>query len=448
MSKPSITNTQAKPGMPSDEQMKALRNGQGWNGLSAGECAKALSSDVYAAMSAIHEKSEQEGRPYHASENRMYNALEATLNELEDIANKHTVNRSGVVTPVDTHGDYHEGQPLAADQSFVGAMRALNRIPTAQAEAGDLSFGKYLRGALTGRWDGAENELGVHNALSGASTSAGGILIPEILSGELIDLARAQTRVIQAGARVVPMANRKVTVPKWAADPVPEWRGENDAFAEDDAALTSIELNAHGLGVVTKVSIELIEDTNIDAELKAAFAKSFAQVLDLAALYADGTGDAPTGVKSTAGVNVQAAATNGASPTWATLVDAVGRVRDRNEYPNAQIMSDRTARSLAMLVGGDGQYVAPPTYLDGVRQLTTGQVPNNLAVGTSGTTTSDVFTADWTKFLIGVRSELRIFTLTERYLPDAGQIGFVCHWRGDFAVTRTEAFDVVTGVKA
>lgn len=442
------------PTLPTVEQLEHVRNGHFSDRNQRAEEAKALRTQTFNYMQHLMNVAEiSPGAKMRPSDARAYDKAEKLYDELGEIYDANHVDRRGVMAPADRHEGYREGAPLAADQSFVGAMRALNRIPDAQNTDEPLSFGKYLRGALTGRWDGAENELRVSNALSGASTAAGGILIPEVLSGEIVDLARAQTRVIQAGARVVPMANRKVTVPKWVTDPVPEWRAENSPFVEDDGGMGSLELSAKGLGVVTKVSLELLEDTDIQGELEAAFARSFAQVIDLSALYADGTDDEdgnprPTGVKHQPGVNVQAAATNGATPTWATLVESVGRVRDANEDPTAQIMADRTARSLALLTGGDGQYVAAPSYLDGVQRLTTGQVPTNLTTGTSTGNTSDLFTADWAKLLIGVRSELRIIVLNQRYLPDAGQIGFLCHWRGDFAVTRSAAFDVVTGIKA
>ena len=435
------------PTAPTDRDLELVRAGMGRDGMECWQLANALKADVAGCQDSLLKTAEAENRQFHASESRTFDAWSALYNELDDIEMRTKVDRRGVVPPTDRHEGYREGEPLAAEQTFVGAMRALNRIPDVQDDE-QLSLGLYLRGALTGRWDGAENELKVHNALSGASSGAGGILIPEVLTGEVVDQARAQTRVIQAGARIVPMANRKVVVPKWASDPVPEWRGENDPFVEDDATMGSVELVAKGLGVVTKVSIELLEDTSIEGELERAFARSFAQVIDASALYADGTGDKPTGVKHQDGVNVVAAATNGAAPTWATLVAAVGRLRDLNEDPTAQIMADRTARTLALLAGSDGQYIAAPSYLDGVQRLTTTQVPTNLDQGTALGQTSDLFTADWSKLLIGVRSELRIIPLKERYLPDAGQIGFLAHWRGDFALTRPAAFDVVTGLKA
>lgn len=47
--------------------------------------------------------------------------------------------------------------------------------------------------------------------------------------------------------------------------------------------------------------------------------------------------------------------------------------------------------------------------------------PAELTVGTS-TDTSDVFTADWTQLMIGVRTQLQITILNERYMPGAGAV--------------------------
>ncbi len=74
-------------------------------------------------------------------------------------------------------------------------------------------------------------------------------------------------------------------------------------------------------------------------------------------------------------------------------------------------------------------------------------MPTTLTVGTS-TDTSDVFTADWAQLYVGVRIGLTVTLLQERFMPDAGQFGFVGWWRGDIQVARPKAFDVVTGVRA
>ena len=66
-----------------------------------------------------------------------------------------------------------------------------------------LSLQRYLRGMATGEWDGAEHE----RALAEATVGAGGALVPAPLSARVIDLMRARTVVMRAGAVTVPMAS-------------------------------------------------------------------------------------------------------------------------------------------------------------------------------------------------------------------------------------------------
>lgn len=404
---------------------------------------------AYARMDYLIRSAQQAGRDLPADDQREYDALEAIVNDVSERAAADEAfilaQRRGVVAPdPDPSPLYRDGQPLTREQSFSGFACALGHAAGYDEPDAPLSLARCLRGAMTGDWRNADAE---HRAMSGSTTGAGGFMLPPALSARIIDLARAQTRVLEAGATVVPMDAREVDVARWAADPEPGWRAENAAIPESDGLLERVTLTARSLAVVTKVSRELVEDTDVDDQLLAAFAASFARKVDGAALYGSGTAPEPTGVKATTAVTKTPLATNGAAPTWDALVDSAGRLRDANETPTAHILSDRTGRSLAKVKGSDGQYVVPPTYLDGIPRLTTSGVPTTLTVGTS-TDTSDVFTADWSQLYVGVRIGLTVTLLEERFMPDAGQFGFVGWWRGDIQVARPKAFDVVTGIRA
>jgi HK97 family phage major capsid protein len=410
--------------------------------------AKALRAQVWDSMRTFMADAEAKGRDLLADERRSYDKAEKLLDELQVIYDESYVDRRGVVAP-DPRAvpQYREGHPLTRGQTFAGFARArgheLGEPERDRDNGADLSLSKCLRGAMTGDWRDAEAE---RRAMSGATGGAGGFQLPTMLAAQVIDLARGQTRVLEAGATVIPMDSRTVDVAKWVTDPTPAWRAENAAIAESDGALDKVTLAAKSLAVVTRVSRELVEDTDVDDQLKAAFASAFALQVDAAALYGAGVNNQPTGVKVNAGVTKTPLAVNGAAPTWDALLDSVGRLRDQNETPTAQILADRSARSLAKLKDSSGAYLAPPTYLADVPRLVTSQVGVANTVGTS-TDASDVFTADWTQLYIGVRIALTITLLEERYMPDAGQFGFVGWWRGDIQVARPKAFDVVTGVR-
>jgi HK97 family phage major capsid protein len=390
-----------------------------------------------------------------ASEQRDFDKHKAELDALQAILDERQIDFAGVLEGSQgsesilprrgVHRDepeYRDGVPLTEGQSFAGFVRAkgLDRHDGEEP----LSLRKIIRGQVLGNWEGADNE---RRAMSGLSQAAGGWMIPQSLSAQIVDLARNQARVLQAGARIVPMGSRKVVVPKWAADPTPSWRVEEGAVLESTAMLSGVELNAKSLASITRASLEWLEDVEGGEEaLLNAFAAQFALSLDAAALYGAG-GDEPEGVKTNADVTKTPVAADGAVPTWAALTDSVGRLRDVNEEPTAQVMADRTRRELETQRenGSTGPYLAPPPYLDGVRRLATQQVKTDLDQGTSVGVASDLFTADWGQLFVGIRTDLQIKVLDQLFL-ETGQVGFFGWFRGDVAVARAEAFDVVTGL--
>jgi HK97 family phage major capsid protein len=335
---------------------------------------------------------------------------------------------------------YRDGAPLSDRQSFTGFARARGMVDPADET---LSLRKALRGVILGDWDGADAEK---RAMSEAVLAGGGYLLPTVLSTEIIDLARNEAQVLRAGARVFPMAQKRVDVAKWVGDPSLAWHTEAAVISPSDATIGKITLDAKALAGLTLVSRELLEDaSNVDTELRQAFASVLALKVDQAALYGTGTDPEPRGVKNTVGVLTASMGANGAALTnYDPVIDAVGTLRDNNEGPSAVIYSPRTGRTLAKLKDTTNQPLAVPDYLDGVRRLETNQVPNNLTQGTSSLA-SDVFTADWSQLYVGVRTQLQITVLAEKY-ADTGNIGVLSWYRGDIQVARPKAFHVTSGV--
>lgn len=401
----------------------------------------------FGAMQAINTAASAAGRELLASEQREFNEHEAELRALSELWEGRQVDYSQIIDGRGgerfdglTRAEYRDGVPLTDSQSFAGFIRARGEIREGEET---LSLRKALRGIVLGEWDGAEPE---RRAMSESVLAGGGYMLPTVLSSQIIDLARNQTRVLQAGARIFPMQNKKLDVAKWVSDPSMAWHTEAATISPSDATIGKVTLDAQALAGLTVLSRELLEDADgVDDELRQAFASVLALKVDQGALYGTGTAPEPRGVKNTSGIIPAEMGANGAALTnYDPLVDAVGTLRDNNENPTGIIYSPRTARALAKLKDTTNQPLTVPGYLDGVSRYETNQVPNNLTQGTSSLA-SDIFTADWRQLYVGVRTQLQITVLSERY-ADTGQIGLLAWWRGDFAVARPKAFHVTTGV--
>jgi HK97 family phage major capsid protein len=316
-----------------------------------------------------------------------------------------------------------------------------------------LSFDRYLRGIATGNWDGAEHE----RQLSEGTLTAGGHLVPTPLSARVIDLARNQQRVMQAGSVTVPMTSQTLKLARLTGEGTPGWHAENAAITAADMTFDSVLFTARSLTRVVKLSVELFEDADPSSEdvIARSFAAQLALELDRVALRGSGTAPEPRGVLNQSGVTLTAHGANGSvigSPPaagtmgWEFLVQAAGAVKSSNFEPGAQLMAPRTEQSLSLLRDTTNQYIAPPRYLDNIPRLTTKQIPINLTTGTS-TDTSEVYTGQWDNLMIGIRTDFTLQFLRERFLADNLQYAFLAYLRADVQLAQPSAFVVDTGVR-
>lgn len=339
-------------------------------------------------------------------------------------------------------GAYAKGQPLADGQTMAGYVQA-RRLGPEDHELDGVGFGDFVLGVATGQWDVSPD---VRNAMTVGTQTAGGHLVPAPLAGRVIDRARAMTRVLQAGALIVPMESATLKMARVAGDPSAAWHSEMATIAASDMTFDAVTFTAQSLASRVQVSRELWEDApNLNEVLEEAFAAQFALTVDRAALYGSGTAPEPRGVKNVAAVTKTPLGANGATPTWDALIDSAYRVKGQNFDPGAFIYAPRTGQTLAKAKDSQLRYLDPPAALDGITRYETNQVPVDLTVGTS-TDTSDVFTGVWPELLIGVRTELVLQVLTERS-ADVGAFEILAWWRGDVQVARPAAFDVVTGAR-
>lgn len=325
---------------------------------------------------------------------------------------------------------------LTRNQSLVDYNRANGIVKTEERAP---SFDKYIRGLVTGEWRGADLE----RAFSEGSSTAGGVLVPTPVAASVIDLARNQSRVIEAGAQTVPMESSTLKLPRLTGDPGPAWRAENGPVVTNDLTFDAVTLTARSLSRQIILSRELFYDTDVSDIIAQAFAASFATELDRVALRGSGTAPEPRGILNTPGITVSPHGTNGGALSYDFLLDSAGVVLANNYVPTAHILASRGVTALAKSKESTtGAYLAPPASL--LPLLATNQIPTNLSTGSS-TTSSEVYTGQWNALVFGIRQGFEIEFLRERY-ADNGQVAFIAHLRADVAVLQPKAFVVDTGV--
>jgi HK97 family phage major capsid protein len=300
-----------------------------------------------------------------------------------------------------------------------------------------LTLGRYFRSMVVG----AESDV-ERRALAEGTDSAGGYTVPTPLSAELIDLMRAATVAIRAGARTVPLTSDVNYVAKVASDPVPAWRTEGGLVADSEPTFARVAFEPRSLAVLVKASRELIEDSlNIATMLPQIIAAAMAQELDRVALFGSGTGSEPRGLANTVGINTIAA--GGALTGYGRLIQARTAVlSDNAPGVTSYVLHPRDEGTLAGLVDTTGQPINMPPAIAPVSMLTTTAVPTNGGVGVNE---SSIVTGHFPHLLIGIRSAIRVEVLRERF-ADTLQYGFLAHMRADIAVEQPGSFCTITGI--
>jgi len=321
----------------------------------------------------------------------------------------------------------HKGGRLA-DLPAPGGRREIERY------AG-ITLGDMVVAAVTGR-----GSREVRAAMSEGSSSGGGYLVPMVIANDVIDKARSQSVLMQAGAITVPMTSESLRLCRIEGDPTISVKGENVAFSGTNATFGAIQLIAITMGCVIYASRELIEDAgNAASAITMAISGALAEMLDEDGLVGDGTSTSKiVGIANKSGINTTAV---GGAITHAKMEEAVTLIQADDCQPNAYVLHPTIYSDYTTVSIGDGSN-SPLGWLPPTPNVAELQAFRTTSVGT-GTG----IVGDFTKAVWGIRQEPLIeITNTGGDTFEKHQVGIKCTWRGDFGLLDEEAFCSLTGI--
>lgn len=334
------------------------------------------------------------------------------------------------------------GKPLPAGAGFVDLYDEKRTIE---------DTGRYLEALI--RNDYATLAEMRATLTTGAATKGAEFVNPE-LAAPLLDMARANTVLVKAGAQVVPLRGNTTKFPRHDGDLVLAARDEAGAVAATDVTLGSVTLTPRSYMAMAKVSREMLADSSVDVPnyLAAVAADAVAVMIDQQGLYGSGVAPIVKGLKSMTSLTINHAGADGAALTnYDAVIDLVARVKAKN-YPVTAILSrPNVVANFGKLRidqgggAGTGVYLPKPEYLQGIPWLETSSIPTNLTVGGSGAVTTDMFAGDFSQLLIGVREDLNVKVYNELY-AGTGEIGVQFSIRWDIQPVRIAALECLDGI--
>ena len=268
-------------------------------------------------------------------------------------------------------------------------------------------------------------------ALSTVTPGAGGVLVPQSFSSEVIDLLRPKSVVRKLGAVSLPLHNGNLTVPRIKGGAVVGYIGSDEDMPSTDMQFDDLKLSAKKLAALVPISNDLLSysgtNPNVDRLVVNDLTASVAAAEDLSFIRGAGTGNLPKGLRFWA-------------PAFNVIVCppdkelhivemALSAIILRLEQANSNllmpgfIMAPRTKRWLSALRDGNGNKAYPEldlNLLKGFPVATSTQVPINL--GKDGDA-SEIYFADFADCFIGEDDAMVIdFSKEATYKDSTGAV--------------------------
>lgn len=380
-------------------------------------------------------------------------ALEAQLDELEESNERSMIPEDaefrggdvvraayGASMGTSFHVGAGGGVPEVANGIDTLALRSketfVSRLPQAEKKALDL--GKYVRGAVTGDWSNAVEERAAF------TTSTTGVIIPKVLSAQVIDKARNQSLFTAAGVPIVPMDTNNLTIARVAKDPEFKFKEELAEADESNFSLDSVELKAKTAYGYAYCSLETIYSAqNLTDILYQVFSQAFADMCDRGMLYGQVADNAladyaPAGIMNDSDIHTVEAS----NIFYDDFIKAIGKIRRANGNPTVVGMNAATEEYLSLLKDGNGQIVAEPKAFAALEKVISNQLAEDAETG------SDALVFDPKAMVIGFQNRMvfRMFQDTD-YCIKNGAVGFQIYAMLDCAAVQPKHIAKITGIK-
>lgn len=300
----------------------------------------------------------------------------------------------------------------------------------------NLDLGKYVRGLVTGNWSGAEEE---RNAFS---TSAMGTIIPQEISGKIIDYARELSLFTQSGVPVYPMTTKKMTIARVENDPEFAFKTEGEKGQEVSFNLESVDLESKTAYGYAYVPIETIESaSNLKETLYTVFAQAIANCIDKGFLYGqeNNPDSAPSGIMNDSKINV----INATNQRYDDFIKGIGAVRRNNGLPTVMAVNSASEELLSLFCDDNNVYREPPETIKALKKVVSNQLKNDETTGEN-----DALIFDPNAMVIGLQKDIivRMITDSDKCIEN-GLVGFQIYAMLDCKATQPKHIARIKGFK-
>jgi HK97 family phage major capsid protein len=282
------------------------------------------------------------------------------------------------------------------------------------------------------------------NALQVGTDSEGGYLVPDEFEHTLIQ-GLEENAIIRSHAHVLTTSSGLHKIPVVAAHGSAAWIDEEGAYTESDETFAQVQLDAHKVGTIIKVSEELLNDSAFDLEayIASEFVRRIGDKEEEAFFTGNGTGK-PTGIlNATGGGEVGVTTASATAITADELIDLYYSLKAPYRRKAVWVLNDSTVKAIRKLKDNTGNYLLQPALKDGEVSTILGRPYFTSAYAPeieAGAKT--IIFGDLSYYWIGDRQGISFKRLNELYAGN-GQVGFLASKRLDGKTVLPEAIKIL-----
>lgn len=284
----------------------------------------------------------------------------------------------------------------------------------------------------------------LRNALQEGEVAEGGYLVPGTFEATLIQ-GLTENGIVRAHARVITTSGGLHKIPVVASHGTASWIDEEGDYLESDEAFGQVQLDAHKIGTMIKVSEELLQDSafNLESYIATEFSRRIGDKEEDAFLNGDGSSK-PTGIlNATAGGAVGVTAAGAAAITADELMDLYYALKAPYRKNAIWVLNDTTIKLIRKLKTSEGQYLWQPGIKDGEVSTILGRPYfTSPFMPTAEAGAKTVIFGDLSYYWIGDRQGVTFRRLNELY-AGKGQVGFMASKRLDGKTVLGEAIQIL-----
>ena len=284
----------------------------------------------------------------------------------------------------------------------------------------------------------------LRNALETGTDSEGGYLVPDEFEKTLVQ-GLTENGVIRSHAHVITTSGGLHKIPVVASHGSAAWIDEEGAYTESDDSFGQVQLDAHKVGTIIKVSEELLNDSafNLESYISTEFTRRIGDKEEEAFVTGNGTGK-PTGIlNATGGGQVGVTAASATAITADELIDLFYSLKGPYRKNAVWILNDSTVKLIRKLKDKNDQYLWQPAIKDGEVDTILGRPYfTSTAVPGVASGAKTIIFGDLSYYWIGDRQGISFKRLNELYAGN-GQVGFLASKRLDGKTVLPEAIKVL-----